>query len=55
MIIKGKQEENGLENSSSNSFFVKLFTNARVRNIVIFWVVRYFPIPELEIFVGIVH
>jgi hypothetical protein len=34
---------------------VKLFTNAKVRNNVIFWVVWYLPTPKLEIFVGIVH
>jgi hypothetical protein len=41
--------------SSSNSFFAKIFTDAKVRSIAFFEFVRYLPMPELEIFVGIVH
>jgi hypothetical protein len=41
--------------SSSNLFFAKIFTNARVKSIVFFGFVQYLPTPELEIFVGIDH
>jgi hypothetical protein len=41
--------------SSSNSFFTKIFIDAKVRSIVFFGFVRYLPTPELKIFIGIVH
>jgi len=55
IIIKDKQEKWHRKFLLQIYFFAKIFTDARVKSITFFGFARYLPMPELEIFVGIVH